>query len=558
MRDLCAVGIAVFGAVVTVASGAFGGPAQQVASPLVRTGESDGVLTPLSLEPALYEQVQGLNSFSINSFVLGPDLEVTLDVERFEILDKDALIVVGDDADAMARPDLVLLRGSVSEHEGSHVFVGLSPYGSNGYVELDGHTYIIADARFSEHETVVYDLTTLDPELMPVIDAVCGTDRLPVLRPAIPGLAPAGDPPCRIAKIAVDTDWEFTSFLFGGSTQASAAYAMTLTGAVSEIYAANFNTHFNITFLRVWAANNDPYGSLDGFEELDTLRDHWEATMGGVDRHTVHLLSGKQFNNLGGVAYQPGLCQNSFGYGLSGYINGFFPYPIQDHSPQNWDLMVVGHEVGHNFGAPHTHDQNPPLDGCAFGDCGQAFGATIMSYCHICNGGLANIAMKFADQTINKYVLPYLGGVACPLVALAVSIDEQPQDASACEGEDLTLSVAVSGTGPIAFQWFKDGDEIVGATEAELAIEDVSPGDAGMYFVYATNGCSDALSDAATVTVGAGCQADLNGDCALDVLDFVEMQMLFVAGDDAADINGDGSLSILDFVAYQLLFVGGC
>jgi hypothetical protein len=166
--------------------------------------------------------------------------------------------------------------------------------------------------------------------------------------------------------------------------------------------------------------------------------------------------------------------------------------------------------------------------------------------------------MAFADQTINNYVLPYLGTLDCDIVAEAVSIDEQPRDASACVGQDVVLSVAASGSEPIGYQWFKDGDEIVGATEATLVIEGVSPDDAGGYTVVVSNPCSEAVSDGATVSVGAGCLADLNGDCMLDVLDFVALQTLFVSGDDAADINGDGSLSILDFVEYQVLFVGGC
>lgn len=54
------------------------------------------------------------------------------------------------------------------------------------------------------------------------------------------------------------------------------------------------------------------------------------------------------------------------------------------------------------------------------------------------------------------------------------------------------------------------------------------------------------------------CEADFNDDGALDILDFVALQIAFVAGDPSADINGDGELNVLDFVAYQALFVAGC
>jgi len=60
------------------------------------------------------------------------------------------------------------------------------------------------------------------------------------------------------------------------------------------------------------------------------------------------------------------------------------------------------------------------------------------------------------------------------------------------------------------------------------------------------------------IEIEPACAADVNGDGALDILDFVAFQNLFVDGDDAADFNGDGVLNILDFVAFQGVFVAGC
>ena len=54
------------------------------------------------------------------------------------------------------------------------------------------------------------------------------------------------------------------------------------------------------------------------------------------------------------------------------------------------------------------------------------------------------------------------------------------------------------------------------------------------------------------------CTADANGDGALDILDFVAFQQLFLAGDPRADCDADGVLNILDFVCFQLAFVEGC
>jgi hypothetical protein len=55
-----------------------------------------------------------------------------------------------------------------------------------------------------------------------------------------------------------------------------------------------------------------------------------------------------------------------------------------------------------------------------------------------------------------------------------------------------------------------------------------------------------------------GCAADMNGDGVLNVLDFVEFQLLWQAGDRQADCDGTGEFNVLDFVCYQQAFVAGC
>jgi hypothetical protein len=56
----------------------------------------------------------------------------------------------------------------------------------------------------------------------------------------------------------------------------------------------------------------------------------------------------------------------------------------------------------------------------------------------------------------------------------------------------------------------------------------------------------------------SSCDADFNGDGALDILDFVAFQNAFVGGEAGADFDGDGELTILDFVAFQNAFQAGC
>jgi hypothetical protein len=50
----------------------------------------------------------------------------------------------------------------------------------------------------------------------------------------------------------------------------------------------------------------------------------------------------------------------------------------------------------------------------------------------------------------------------------------------------------------------------------------------------------------------------VNGDGALNVLDFVAFQQLWQGQDAAADCDGNGAFNVLDFVCFQQIFLAGC
>jgi len=66
------------------------------------------------------------------------------------------------------------------------------------------------------------------------------------------------------------------------------------------------------------------------------------------------------------------------------------------------------------------------------------------------------------------------------------------------------------------------------------------------------------IFDQITIEPAGGCEADLNGDGVLNILDFVAFQNAFTSGDPVADCDANGALNILDFVCYQNLFSAGC
>lgn len=348
-----------------------------------------------------------------------------LDLEEFSVIAPDATLVVVD-GDTTRDPDLGglrLWRGHIEGQSGSQVYVATSSYGTNGFIQNAQSLHVIStDADGAVKVTSSAELpsgfTSTSPCEVRLVDG-----QLPPVHRSTRGVV--GDPPCRVATIAIDTDREFAEIdEFAGDADAAAAYAVTLCGGISEIYTNNLNVRFQIGFLRTWASDNDPYYCDDSL--LDQLRAEWTTNMDDVDRTVAHLLSGCM-PSYGGVAWLSVLCNTNYGYGVSAHLDGWFPQPLEDNNPNNWDLMVFAHELGHNFGTLHTHDGFwPTLDDCGNGDCTGAENGTIMSYCHICEGGLANIQLNFHPQ-VREVILAYLDEMedSCPLQAtLEEAVDD--------------------------------------------------------------------------------------------------------------------------------------
>tara|TARA_A100000171_G_scaffold2280_1_gene2176 strand:- start:8147 stop:10399 length:2253 start_codon:yes stop_codon:yes gene_type:complete len=378
--------------------------------------------------------------------------KLDLELDRVEVLTRDAQVVLGTAQGMLDMPelDVVVLRGIIAGDADSIAYIAMSPYGTNGFIRKDGEMVSISTGPYAQGKELAEALRTakMDDVVNPLAGnappSACGyEDGNAQLAPF--GLPMADIEPkdeqstrgidgtsCRVASIAIETDWEYNQRLFDGNSTAAASYIMTLVGAISEIYERDFNTRLAISYLRVWEDDSDPYVDpvpancnidIPPNDLLYQVRDHWNASMQHVDRTVTHLLTGRQDMCYGGIAYVGVLCFNEYGYGVSGYLDGSFPYPLVDFHYGNWDVIVMSHELGHNFGTGHTHDSgwyNPTIDDCGNGDCTAPFGGTIMSYCHGCPGGLSNMQLHFHPRVINT-VTSYLDEVACDLISVGVT-----------------------------------------------------------------------------------------------------------------------------------------
>ena len=83
----------------------------------------------------------------------------------------------------------------------------------------------------------------------------------------------------------------------------------------------------------------------------------------------------------------------------------------------------------------------------------------------------------------------------------AVSISTHPSAQVQLPGGSATFAVAASGTGPLSYQWLKDGTAIAGATQPVLLLSSVTSNDMASYSVTVSNTLGSLDSTAASLTV---------------------------------------------------------
>ncbi len=82
-----------------------------------------------------------------------------------------------------------------------------------------------------------------------------------------------------------------------------------------------------------------------------------------------------------------------------------------------------------------------------------------------------------------------------------VVITAQPQDATVNVGQTAVFSVTATGSGPLAYQWRRNGNDLPDATSRVLRLPGVTLTDAGAYSVIVSNAATSATSSDATLTV---------------------------------------------------------
>jgi DNA-binding beta-propeller fold protein YncE len=84
---------------------------------------------------------------------------------------------------------------------------------------------------------------------------------------------------------------------------------------------------------------------------------------------------------------------------------------------------------------------------------------------------------------------------------VAPTFQTQPTGVAVNQGQSATFSVSVQGTGPLTYQWFKNGGAINSATGASLTIANAQIASAGSFSVRVTNAAGSAVSNGVALVV---------------------------------------------------------
>jgi hypothetical protein len=254
------------------------------------------------------------------------------------------------------------------------------------------------------------------------------------------------------ATLAIDTDTELLSIKFANNTTTATNYIASLIAQMNVIYQRDLLIQLvqGTTFLRV---GSDPWTQAStgsaSFAQLQEVTNYWSTTNNSIPRAFVAMLSGKGGSGASGIAWVPSaLCSNSSNVSFSQvYTSGT--------TPSFGDVLVVSHEIGHNFGSPHSHCYSPPIDNCYSGESGCYSGATscpapstingvpnvtgtLMSYCHLLGGCSSSLVFHSRTVTLLQPKIQNAVGV-CVFPAFTVT-GITPKSGSTSGGTPVTIT----------------------------------------------------------------------------------------------------------------------
>lgn len=373
----------------------------------------------------------------LEAFPVGPGRSAPIDFERIEIYAPGARIVqIGADGEhELPRSTRVHLLGTTDDGN-SRVVLSFDP-GQDAAPQGAGTGPSGAFVLRGERSAAGWRLVAINPvDALPagvVPEFAANEDSLPNPEAGAPlaGMAgpDLGAAAASVAVVAVDTDNEWLNLRFNNNTAQATAWIADLFAQVNLIYQRDLGVLLQqgTTFLRTapdpYTSTGSPASSVHLNEFGSYWQNHYSSGGNAVPRAFAMLLSGKSSsgNSASGIAWVNSYCRTQSNGGSYSVVQAFTNPGVGVGS----SAFIVAHELGHNFGAAHTHCTNASsgnwptntntIDQCFSGEGSCYTGVTscpaagpgapkgtLMSYCHTSGASCGSNVLQFHPTQITQ------------------------------------------------------------------------------------------------------------------------------------------------------------
>jgi hypothetical protein len=265
--------------------------------------------------------------------------------------------------------------------------LSISPYGVHAMILPDeGENYYIDPYTLHDpYQYIVYKKADLKAEKKPFTCGLLSYGPHRESYEAQPSMATKpqqqqrfGDCTKRTYRLALACTGEYAQFHGGTIEKVLAAYNVSMT-RVNGVYERDFNLTMvlvpNTDKLIFLNASTDPYTNSNGGSMLNQNQSTCDSRIGSANYDIGHVFS----TGGGGIASLQSPCTSDKAQGVTGQNA-----PVGDP----FDIDYVAHEMGHQFGAEHTQNNDCQRSGDSSMEPGSA--STIMGYAGICPPNVQN------------------------------------------------------------------------------------------------------------------------------------------------------------------------
>jgi len=345
-------------------------------------------LLPNTLPSILEENSELLSiNFDNRMFMLQ---SVNLFADNYRLITSDGL--------EKSAPEIKFYHGYIVGETKSHVAFSFSRNGMKAYIVDNIGTYEINKIEKDTYEGH-YISDAVDQ-----LNFTCDTDDVSFGSEdqKSPKLESDLDQRTSTDCVEIFFETDFTSYQDLGSSVTNVEnWLADIFNEVAILY-ANESIPIVISETFVWTSAANPLDTTASTYEA--LRAFAHSRQNNYNGRLAHYISTRPLG--GGVAQVNALCDVYSPSGSGPYgVSASLKIPTVPFPTYSWNVYVIAHELGHNFGSRHTHscvwDINNDgiamerIDDCSRGSCYDSLneiipanGGTIMSYCHLNSVGI--------------------------------------------------------------------------------------------------------------------------------------------------------------------------